>query len=140
MDALYKATAVSKGGRDGKVFVLDSPLEFEMLKPVELDGKESNSANPEQLFAAGYSACFGSALRHVINLKKLDILTPTVEVTIGISKNKLGGFFLSAEIVSIFSDIDQNLAEILVKEAHQVCPYSKATRGNIDVELIAKVM
>jgi Ohr subfamily peroxiredoxin len=140
MDALYKATAVSKGGRDGKVTVLDSPLEFEMLKPVELDGKKSNSANPEQLFAAGYSACFGSALRHVINLKKLDILTPTVEVTIGISKNKLGGFFLSAEIVSIFSDIDQDLAETLVKEAHQVCPYSKATRGNIDVNLIAKVM
>jgi Ohr subfamily peroxiredoxin len=85
MDIIYKTTAVSTGGRDGKVIVENSPLEFEMALPAELGGKKKFGANPEQLFAAGYSACFGSALQHVIRAKKLSIPAPTVQISVGIA-------------------------------------------------------
>ncbi len=140
MDALYKATAVSTRGRDGKVVVENSPLEFDMATPAELGGIKKEGINPEQLFAAGYSACFGSAVQHVIREKKIPIPTPSVQVTVGIDKNSAGGFFLSAEIVVTLSGIDQAAADAVVKEAHQICPYSNATRGNIEVSVVAKVM
>lgn len=136
MDILYKTTAISTRGRDGKVVVENSPLEFEMAPPAELGGKKPG-VNPEQLFAAGYSACFGSALQHVIREKKLPIPTPSVQVTVGIGKNDVGGFALTVEIVATLSGIEQDLADSVVKEAHNVCPYSNATRGNIEVTVTA---
>lgn len=139
MNILYKTTAVSTGGRDGKVIVEKSPLEFEMALPKELGGTKEAGANPEQLFAAGYSACFGSALQHVIRARKLHIPTPSIQTTVSIGSNDAGGFSLSVEIVATLSKIDQILADDVVKEAHTVCPYSNATRGNIEVSVIAKI-
>ena len=134
MNIMYKTTAVSTKGRSGKVVVENSPLEFSMTAPVEMGGSpeaQKTGVNPEQLFAAGYAACFGSALQHVIREKKLPIPTPSVEATVGIGKNDSGGFELAVEIVAIISGLDQAAAEEVVNEAHYVCPYSNATRGTL---------
>lgn len=139
MDALYKTTAVSTGGRDGKVIVENSTLEFDMALPIEIGGTKKSGTNPEQLFAAAYSACFGSALQHVVRSQKLHIPTPKVQATVGLGKNEVGGFALTVNIVATISGIAQDSADALVKEAHNVCPYSNATRGNIDVTVIAKI-
>ncbi len=142
MNIMYKTTAVSTKGRSGKVVVENSSLEFSMTAPVEMGGApeaQKNGVNPEQLFAAGYAACFGSALQHVIREKKLPIPTPSVEATVGIGKNESGGFELAVDIVAIISGLDQAAADEVVNEAHYVCPYSNATRGNIEVKVTAKV-
>lgn len=142
MNIMYKTTAVSTKGRSGKVVVENSPLEFSMTAPVEMGGApeaQKNGVNPEQLFAAGYAACFGSALQHVIREKKLPIPTPGVEVTVGIGKNEKDGFELAVDIVALISGLDQAAADAVVNEAHYVCPYSNATRGNIEVNISAKV-
>ncbi len=138
MKALYTTTALSSGGRSGKVAVSNSSLEFVMSPPVEMGGTKPG-VNPEQLFAAGFAACFGSALQHVVRVRKLHIPAPDVQLTVGIDKNEAGGFFLSANIVGIIKGVDQSTAEELVKEANTVCPYSKATNGNIEVTLSAKI-
>jgi len=134
LKSLYTTTAISTGGRSGKVAVNGSSLEFEMSPPAEMGGTKAG-VNPEQLFAAGYAACFGSALQHVIRVRQLHIPSPAVRLTVGISKDESGGYFLSAEIVGILKGVDQDMANELVKEAHTVCPYSKATMGNIEVTL-----
>ena len=138
MKALYTATAESTGGRSGKVKVNGSALEYDMAPPAEMGGTKPG-VNPEQLFAAGYAACFGSALQHVVRVRKLHIPAPDVRLTVGIDKDENGAFFLSAEIVGIIRGVDQTLADDIVKEAHTVCPYSKATMGNINVTLSAVV-
>lgn len=139
MQVLYKTTAVSTGGRSGNVVVENSPLVFSMATPEEMGGTNKSGANPEQLFAAGYSACFGSALQHVVRTRKLSIPAPTVQVTVGLGKNDAGGFALAAEIAATISGVDQESADAIVQEAHAFCPYSNATRGNIDVSVIAKI-
>jgi osmotically inducible protein OsmC len=138
MEAVYRTKAVSTGGRNGKVAVENSPLAFDMAPPPEMGGGSKTGTNPEQLFAAGYSACFGSALQHVIRVKKMPVPAPTVELTVGIGKED-GGYKLTADITGIFSGVDQETADALIREAHTVCPYSKATMGNIDVTLTAKI-
>lgn len=139
MKILYKTSAVSTGGRDGKVVVENSPLEFEMALPPELGGAKESGVNPEQLFAAGYSACFGSAMQHVLRARKMSVEVPTINVTVGIGRNDEGGFSLTADISATFKGVDRETAVSLVKEAHMVCPYSNATKGNIDVTLSAKI-
>jgi len=139
MKILYKTSAISTGGRDGKVIVENSPLEFEMALPPELGGGKKSGANPEQLFAAGYSACFGSAMQHVLRAKKMSVQVPTIHLTVGIGSNNADGFALAVNIVAVFKGVDQATADALVNEAHQVCPYSNATRGNIEVTIAAKV-
>lgn len=140
MKILYKTKAVSVGGRrGGKVRVENSPLEFEMEAPVEMGGSGKTGTNPEQLFAAGYAACFESALRGAARRKKIDLKSASVEVEIGIGPNEKGGYSLSANIIATVSGVDQATADTLVQEAHQICPYSNATRGNIDVIVSAKV-
>lgn len=139
MQVIYKTTAVSTGGRNGSVVVENSPLKFDMAPPTEMGGTNGTGTNPEQLFAAGYSACFGSALQHVIRTRKLPIPAATVQLTVGIGKNDAGGFALEAEIVAIVSGLDQQTADALVKEAHAICPYSNATRGNMNVSVTAKI-
>ena len=138
MKALYTTTAVSTGGRSGIVAVQGSELEYTMSPPAEMGGTKPGT-NPEQLFAAGYASCFGSALQHVVRTRKLHIPTPSVKLTVGIDQDESGGFFLSAEIVGLIKGVDQATAEDLVKEAHTVCPYSKATMGNISVTLSAVI-
>ncbi len=139
MKILYKAKATAVGGRDGQVSVENSPIRFEMASPSELGGSKPNGFNPEQLFAAGYSACFGSALQHVFKVKRLTVDTPEVQATVGIGKNDAGGYKLAVDIVAVFHGLDQATADSLVAQAHEVCPYSNATRGNIDVSFSAKI-
>ncbi len=139
MKILYQAKAAAVGGRDGQVTVEGSPVRFEMALPPELGGKKPVGFNPEQLFAAGYSACFGSAVEHVLRLRRLSIAPPEVRVNVGIGRNDAGGFALAAQIEVVFTGVDQATADEIAAQAHLVCPYSNATRGNVDVQVTAKV-
>ena len=139
MKIMYKTTAVSVGGRDGQVSVENVPIRFEMALPADMGGTKAVGLNPEQLFAAGYSACFGSAVQHVLKLKRLKLDAPEVHTTVGIGRNDAGGFQLAVEITVVFTGIEQAQADEIAAEAHKVCPYSNATRVNIDVSVSAKV-
>jgi len=134
MDALYTAIATSVGGRSGHVKSSDGVLDFEIRPPKEMGGPGGSYTNPEQLFAAGYSACFGSAISHVALQQKLRI-KPTVTAKVSIGNKPGGGFMLAVEMDVNIPDMEQKDAEELVKEAHQVCPYSNATRNNVEVTL-----
>lgn len=134
MEALYTAVATSVGGRNGNVKSSDGILNLEVKPPKEMGGLGGAFTNPEQLFAAGYSACFGSALNHVALLKKRKVV-PSVTAKVSIGKKDDGGFQLAVEMDINIPGIDQKDAEELVHEAHQVCPYSNATRNNIEVKL-----
>ncbi|WCT09848.1 organic hydroperoxide resistance protein [Mucilaginibacter jinjuensis] len=133
--ALYTAVATAKGGRNGHVSSSDGVLNLEVRMPKELGGAGGAYTNPEQLFAAGYSACFDSALNHVIKAEKLDITDTTVRAHVGIGSNGNGGFALVITLDVNIPGIDQTEAVALVEQAHQVCPYSNATRGNVEVTL-----
>ncbi len=133
MEAIYTAIATSTGGRTGHVKTSDGQLDFEVKPPKEMGGT-GDATNPEQLFACGYAACFGSALNHVALLQKKRI-TSTVTAKVSIGKKPEGGFMLAVEMAVNIPGIDQQEAEALVKEAHQVCPYSNATRNNVEVKL-----
>jgi lipoyl-dependent peroxiredoxin len=131
---LYTATATAIGGRDGRVRTSDGTLELTVAMPRELGGGGAAGTNPEQLFAAGYSACFGSALAHVARAKK--ITTGPVEITASVAIGPVGqGFGLAVELVASLPELPRDQAEALVHAAHQVCPYSNATRGNIAVDV-----
>jgi osmotically inducible protein OsmC len=127
------------GGRDGHVKSDDGRIDLETRPPKEMGGN-GEGTNPEQLFSAGYAACFMGALRLVAGKSKvkLDDAT-TVSVKVGFGKDSEGGFGLTGKIVGYLPGVEQGVAEDLVNQAHQVCPYSKATRGNIDVDISAKV-
>ncbi|UTE77154.1 organic hydroperoxide resistance protein [Rossellomorea sp. KS-H15a] len=135
MDALYTAKATAKGGRDGKVTSSDGVLDVALGMPKSLGGSGADGAtNPEQLFAAGYAACFDSALNLVARQEKKKIQSNvTAEVSIG--KDTDGGFKLGVVLSVAVNGVELDKAKQLVEKAHGVCPYSKATNGNIDVEL-----
>ncbi|MCC5801997.1 organic hydroperoxide resistance protein [Rossellomorea vietnamensis] len=135
MDALYTAKATAKGGRDGKVTSSDGVLDVALGMPKSLGGSGADGAtNPEQLFAAGYAACFDSALNLVARQEKKKIQSNvTAEVSIG--KDTDGGFKLGVVLSVAVNGVELDEAKQLVEKAHGVCPYSKATNGNIDVEL-----
>jgi osmotically inducible protein OsmC len=131
---LYTATATATGGRDGRVRSADGTLDLALTMPRELGGSGAAGANPEQLFAAGYSACFGSALAHVARAQK--ITTGPVEITAAVTIGPVGqAFGLAIELVASLPELPRDQAEALVQAAHQVCPYSNATRGNIVVDV-----
>lgn len=135
MKALYTAVASSIGGRDGHITSSDGVLDFEVKKPKEMGGRGGAFTNPEQLFAAGYAACFSGALSHVGLLRRLRIQSEvTAKVSIG-EKEGGNGFQLAVEMDVHIPGMDQQTAEELAHEAHQFCPYSNATRGNIDVDI-----
>ncbi len=140
MDIMYQASAVSTGGRDGQVFVENMPIHFEMALPNEMGGKKGVGFNPEQLFAAGYAACFGSAVQHFVRLKRMNIAPPEIHVKVGIGRNETGGFALKAAIEAVFTGISQAEADDLAANAHTICPYSNAVRGNVEVQVSAKVV
>ncbi|MEJ4087290.1 organic hydroperoxide resistance protein [Galbibacter orientalis] len=137
MKALYKASATTTGGRAGHVKSDDGVIDMKLELPKDLGGNGGAFTNPEQLFAAGYSACFGSALQHVAKEKKVDIGTDfDVRATVGIGKHpELGGFLLEVVLDVTLPGIDEEVGEELINEAHEVCPYSRATEDNIDVTL-----
>jgi Ohr subfamily peroxiredoxin len=131
---LYTATATATGGRDGKVRSDDGTLDLTVVPPREMGGSGGPGTNPEQLFAAGYSACFGSALALVA--RKLKIATGPVSITAHVAIGPIaGGYGLAVELVADIPELAREQAEELVRAAHKVCPYSNATRGNIAVDL-----
>lgn len=136
MKPLYTAVATAEGGRTGHVRSSDGVVDLALSMPKALGGPGGNGTNPEQLFAAGYSACFESALRFIARAQKkvLDKGTVTAHVTIG--SVETGGFQLAVELHAAFPGHAREEIEELVKAAHQVCPYSVATRGNIEVKLV----
>lgn len=136
MQVLYKATATSTSGRDGRSFSSDGVLDVKLSTPKELGGAGGSATNPEQLFAAGYSACFLGAIKYVASQQKVLVSNEskiTAEVGIG---QIPGGFGLDIELQISLPGVSVEVAQDLVTKAHQVCPYSNATRGNIDVRLV----
>jgi Ohr subfamily peroxiredoxin len=131
---LYTATATATGGRDGSVKTDDGTLDLTVVPPREMGGSGAAGTNPEQLFAAGYSACFGSALAAVARKQK--IATGPVAITARVTIGPVGaGYGLAVELVADLPELPREQAEQLLQIAHQVCPYSNATRGNIAVDL-----
>ncbi|WP_438864295.1 organic hydroperoxide resistance protein [Neptunicella sp.] len=139
MQVLYKAVATSTGGRDGQAISSDKVLNVKLATPKELGGAGGEATNPEQLFAAGYSACFIGALKFVGGEQKVSIpQDTTIKAEVGIGKID-GGFGLDIDLHINLPGLEQSVAEQLSEKAHQVCPYSNATRGNIDVRLHVSV-
>jgi Ohr subfamily peroxiredoxin len=135
MSALYTAIATSSG-RDGRSVSSDGKLDVKLDRPTELGG-EGAGTNPEQLFAAGYSACFASALSLVAGKKKVDVTDVAVTAEVGLGSNGSGGFALSVTLrVELPDHISPETGRELLEAAHQVCPYSNATRGNVPVDLV----
>ncbi|MFE6150532.1 organic hydroperoxide resistance protein [Streptomyces sp. NPDC057889] len=132
-DVVYTAVATAENGRDGRVSTDDGKLDVVVNPPKEQGGSGAGT-NPEQLFAAGYSACFQGALAVVARQENADISGSTVTAHVGIGKND-EGFGLIVGISAKIPNVDEATAKSLVEKAHQVCPYSKATRGNITVTL-----
>lgn len=135
MKAIYSTTATSTGGRDGQSTSIDGKLDVALSIPKELGGAGGEGTNPEQLFAAGYSACFIGAMKFVAAQQKLALPDDLkVSATVGIGENPKGpGFSVSADLVVELPGIEEAVAKQLTEDAHQICPYSNATRGNIDV-------
>ncbi|MCI0918326.1 organic hydroperoxide resistance protein [Stutzerimonas stutzeri] len=137
--ALYTATATATGGRDGRAVSSDGMLDVKLSTPRELGGQGGDGTNPEQLFAAGYSACFIGALKFVAGQQKQQLPADTsITGQVGIGQIP-GGFGLEVQLNVSLPGLDQAVAEQLTEAAHQVCPYSNATRGNIDVRLKVSV-
>lgn len=134
MTTLYTTTAISKGGRaGGKVALTDGGLWFHTEHSKGLGGS-GEGANPEQLFALGYANCFNSAVLFVASQKKIDASAAVVTCEVGIGRGE-GGLGLSAKLTLSIPGMERAQVQELLDAAHQVCPYSKATRGNIPVEL-----
>jgi len=133
---LYTAVAKSTGGRDGHSVSDDGAVDLSLSTPKALGGPgKPGATNPEQLFAIGYSACFDGALNLVARLAKTPITGSTVEAHVSIGKDEAGGFSIAVELFVNVPGMALSQVEDLVQQAHEVCPYSKATRGNIEVNL-----
>ena len=132
---IYTAHAVSTGGREGTSKSSDGALDVKLTTPKELGGNGAAGTNPEQLFAAGYSACFIGAMKHVASMQKITLPSDTsVHAEVGIGQIP-AGFGVQVAMTITIPGMVREAAEKLVEEAHTVCPYSNATRGNIDVTL-----
>ena len=136
--AVYTAHATSTGGRTGTTESSDGKIKLQLSTPKELGGDSGPGTNPEQLFAAGYSACFIGALKAVAARQKIALpadVTNTADVSIGSMTGKAGAFSIAVAMRISIPGMDRTDVEALVKAAHEVCPYSNATRGNIEVTL-----
>lgn len=134
MNILYTATASATAGREGKAKSDDGALDVALSVPKGLGGGGGAGTNPEQLFAAGYAACFGSAVGLVANQQKVKTGPVTITAKVGLGKGEKG-FGLVVALEGHFPEATREQAEALMHAAHQVCPYSNATRGNIEVTL-----
>ncbi|MEJ5147101.1 MULTISPECIES: organic hydroperoxide resistance protein [unclassified Sphingobacterium] len=135
MKNLYTIGATATGGRNGQVKSENSVLNLEVRMPKALGGANDDYANPEMLFAAGYAACFDSALNLVIKQSKVQTGETTVTAKVSIGQLENGGFGLAAELQANIPGVSLEEAQALTEKAHQVCPYSNATRGNIEVKI-----
>lgn len=136
VDVKYRTTATARGGRDGSARSEDGKVDVKLSTPKELGGAGGDGANPEQLFACGYAACFLGAMKAAAAQLKLRVPPETtVTATIGIGPRSEGGFGITAELRINLPGIDKADAQKIVNSAHQICPYSNATRNNVDVKL-----
>ena len=136
VDVKYSTKASATGGRDGHARSEDGVLDVKLSTPKELGGAGGDGANPEQLFAAGYSACFIGALKAAGAQLKIKVPAETkVSATVGIGPRSEGGFGITTDLVVDLPGLERDEAQKLVDAAHQICPYSNATRGNVDVGL-----
>lgn len=135
MKSLYAIAATATNGRNGHVKSENGILDLEVRMPRALGGANDDYANPEMLFAAGYAACFDSALSLVIKKNKVSTGTTTVTATVQLGQTENGGFALAVGLHANIPGVSTEAAQSLIELTHQVCPYSNATRGNIDVKL-----
>ncbi|MFI6996082.1 organic hydroperoxide resistance protein [Nocardia sp. NPDC050175] len=136
MKILYTAEALATGdGRNGHARTTDGKVDVDLATPPEMGGSGAGT-NPEQLFAAGYAACFHSALRLVGKQAKANVDDSAVGAKVGIGPNDAGGFELAVTLEVSLPHLSREDAQALADKAHQVCPYSNATRGNIDVNVV----
>lgn len=135
MQKLYSASATVEGGRQGHVASSDGVLDLDLSMPKGLGGPGGRGTNSEQLFAAGYAACFESAIRLVASREKVDVTGATVTANVDIGHPPDGGFELETELIGRMPTLSREKAEEMMEKAHRICPYSKATRGNMDVKL-----
>ncbi|MFZ6849514.1 organic hydroperoxide resistance protein [Undibacterium sp. RuRC25W] len=136
MQVLYTANATATGGRDGRATSNDDQLSVKLTTPKELGGAGGEGTNPEQLFAAGYSACFIGAMKFVGSTEKIAVPADvSVNGLVGIGPNGKGGFGITVALNVSLPGLDKAVAQDLIDKAHQVCPYSNATRGNVDVTI-----
>ena len=134
VDVLYTARATARGGREGEVVSDDGVLDLALALPTELGGPGGDSTNPEQLFAAGYAACFHSALTRVARQRGVDVEGSSISAAVGLGLEGKA-FGLTVTLTGAFPTLDADAGRELMSAAHEVCPYSRATRGNVDVAL-----
>ncbi|SDI40886.1 peroxiredoxin, Ohr subfamily [Chryseobacterium taeanense] len=135
MKTLYTTKVTATGGRNGHVKSDNGVLDLEVKMPKALGGANDDFANPEMLFAAGYSACFDSALNRVISLSKTQTGETTVTAEVSIGQLENGGFGLAVQLDVNIPEVSLEEAQSLTEKAHEICPYSNATRNNIEVKL-----
>ncbi|HEU0043371.1 organic hydroperoxide resistance protein [Sphingomonas sp.] len=136
VNVIYRTTATATGGRDGAARSDDGSVDVKLVVPKEMGGPGGTGANPEKLFAAGYSACFLGAMKAVSG--KVGVKVPadaTVTAEVGFGPREEGGYGITANLTAMLPGVDRADAEKLMQAAHEVCPYSNATRGNLDVGL-----
>lgn len=136
MKTLYTTNVTAKGGRNGQVKSDNGVLDLEVRMPKGLGGANEDYTNPEMLFAAGYAACFDSALNLIISKSKIETGETSVAAKVSIGQNEDGGFGLAAELAVNIPGVSLEEAQELTEKAHQICPYSNATRNNIEVKLL----
>lgn len=138
MKTLYTTSVTAKGGRNGQVKSENAILDLEVRMPKALGGTSDEFTNPEMLFAAGYAACFDSALNLIISKSKIETGETSVTAQVSIGQNQDGGFGLAAELEVNIPGVSIEQAQELTQKAHQICPYSNATRSNMEVKLTVK--
>ena len=136
MSTLYSTKAIAVGGRHGSVRTDDGLLDLQLALPTALGGR-GGATNPEQLFAAGYAACFENAVIHVSRAKETKVGDKDIVVTatVGMQPNGAGGFVLTVAMDVEITGVEQSIAEAIVQAAHSACPYSNAIKGNVDVAI-----
>ena len=136
MNALYTAEATAWGGREGRATTSDSSIDVQLSIPKGMGGPETpGTTNPEQLFATGYAACFHSAFKLMASKAGVDVSESAITAQVDIGVLDGGGFGLAVRLQVEVAGVERAVVEDLMAQAHQVCPYSNATRGNIDVQL-----
>jgi osmotically inducible protein OsmC len=136
-ETIYTTTATAWGGRSGRVASDDGRLEQELSSPKAMGGDDGPGTNPEQMFAAGYAACFHSALRAIAGAHRVDVSESAVSVTVAlVGSIKERRLSLAAKIEAELPGVDPDVAREVLEQTHALCPYSVATRGNVDVELV----
>jgi lipoyl-dependent peroxiredoxin len=136
IDVIYKTSATATGGRDGSARSDDGSVDVKLVVPKEMGGPGGVGANPEKLFAAGYSACFLGAMKAVSGKQGVKVpADATVTAEIGFGPRSEGGYGITADLVVNLPGVERESGEQLIAAAHEVCPYSNATRGNVDVRL-----